>query len=74
MVDSMFALPTRSGYVVEWDTGKTRPKRSRRTHEVIGEVKITDSFYTRSKEVAEKKMKELKDAGFEGVAIHDCCY
>ena len=52
----MITLPTTAGYIVEYETDMVSERTGKRIWH--------DELYTKSKDAAEKCMKELKDKGF----------
>ena len=60
-------MPNHNGYLVEWETDKTIIIRGI-------EKPLRDSYQTTSKEQAEKKAEELKQAGYSNVTIYECIF
>lgn len=60
----MLNLPTRSGWMVEWETGKVSKKG----------VKFTDIYESTSKEKVEAKKEELEKQGFVIKGIYECIF
>lgn len=63
----MLVMPSHDGYMVDWETGETYIFRGieKRRHK---------SYTTTSKEQAEKKAEELKQAGYNNVKIYECIF
>lgn len=65
---SLLMLPTRSGWMVSWYTGKvTTTKRGK-------VIRHRDSFESTSKEKVEAKAEELRKNGFEIDCITECIF
>ena len=62
------ALPTKSGFGVEWFNGKTMRDRKGNI------LKCKSCFESQSKEAVELKVKELKAQGFEVCEIYECIF
>lgn len=62
------ALPTTSGWMVDWYTGKTVVTKKGET------LRFKDSYESTSKEKVEAKAEELKRNGFEVIGIYECIF
>lgn len=62
------ALPTRSGWTVEWYTGKTITFRNGKIH------RLTDIFESTSKASVEAKAEMLRQDGYEVIGIYECIF
>lgn len=67
MGKSMLVLPSRAGWMVEWETGETirirgvdKPRRN--------------SYETTDKQKAEAKAEEMRKAGYKNVKIMECIF
>lgn len=73
----MLTLPTRNGWMVSWYTGEVRPKTRKQkdgTRKVIGEIRMTDSYESTSKEKVEAKKKQLEAEGYEIEMFTECIF
>lgn len=61
----MLALPTRSGWMVEWETGETIGIRN---------LPRKALFETTDKDKADMVAEEKKKAGFKNVKIYECIF
>ena len=62
----MLKMPTKTGYMVEWETGEMWGKN--KNHPVKNDV------YTTSYDKACKLKKEKEDAGFKNVQMYECIF
>ena len=60
----MLNLPSRSGWMVEWETGRVSKKG----------VRFTDTYESTSKEKVEAKKKELEKEGFKIKGVYECIF
>lgn len=67
MSKSYLTLPTRDGWLVEWETGETI---------TIGgvEKKRHGNFETMNKEEADRKAAQLQEQGFQNVKVMECIF
>ena len=61
-------LPTREGYGVSWYTGEETINRRGKV------IRWKNSFQSKSKEEVDRKVGELKEAGFEIVDVYECIF
>lgn len=66
------ALPTNSGWMVEWYTGEVRTIHYRNGRTI--DQKVKTSFESKSKAEIDQKVEELKEDGFEVIGVYECCF
>lgn len=69
----MLTLPTRNGWLVEWENGKVRKVKAK-DGTVIREVPLRDTFTTSDHSKALEKADEKRRNGYKNVVIYECIY
>ena len=73
----MLYLPSTAGWMVSWYTGEVRDRTRKGkdgSRSVVGQIRLTDSFQSTSKEKVEAKAEELRRAGYEIEGIYECIF
>ena len=64
---SMLVLPSRKGWMVQWETGETI--------RICGEdLQKKDLYETTDRKKAEKKAEEMRQAGYKNVEMMECIF